>query len=779
MFVNPALVPAGAALVASPIIIHLINRMRFRRVRFAAMEFLLQAQQKNRRRILIEQLLLLLLRVLIVLVIMLLIARWILSRSQLALLRGTAESHHLVLIDDSGSMQEVGGADNERVFEQAKKIALKLAGRGADEAGAQKFSVLLLSSPHKALFREEIANVDFVKQMVEKFRNVECSHRKLDLAEGMKVAGDALTAKKDDATVIKHLHVISDFRREDWKNRQPLVNTIENLAEKDISVNLIRAVETAVPNLAVTNLSGDLQVATAKIPVRLQATVTNFGTTAVKNISMRIVIDGQALNRTVLFESIEPGPEKAETRYFYVTFATPGPHRLRVQLPSDPLLADNVRYLAIENLPRLNKVLLIDGNSDPGESLDVSDALSANSLITGIEVEVHKPEWLRNNKLDDFKCIYMLNVPELPADAIGPVERYVASGGGLVWFLGGAVNTEFYNEKLYRTEAVEQADGSTAERVTGLFPVPLGEQSAELRDEPGAAARDDVQLPKNVHPIFRVLHEAEAVQLLKVKRFWPIADKPVGEKTAKWNPDDNRRKDGVATIARLKNGEPLYLEHGLGKGRVVTCLSTAGSDWATWGPDHVYTPLQLAIRQHISRQTADKQRVVGRPIEERVPAVSYEKDVEIGSPGVSGKMIPFAAKTVSVKKPGSETESEDFHEVVIADTGKPGIYPISFTPKKGAAVANAGSREIRMYAYNTPVEESAVALFPTEDLKTAFKGIEGVNVYQLGDETPFKGKVPGAEHRKWFLALLVGLLIAEQLLAYRLSYHAQEATATA
>ena len=40
-FFNPAFVATGAALVAAPIIIHLINRMRFRRVRFAAMEFLL------------------------------------------------------------------------------------------------------------------------------------------------------------------------------------------------------------------------------------------------------------------------------------------------------------------------------------------------------------------------------------------------------------------------------------------------------------------------------------------------------------------------------------------------------------------------------------------------------------------------------------------------------------------------------------------------------------------------------------------------------------------
>src|SRR5450755_3128252 len=66
-FVNPWFMAAGGALVSSPILIHLINRMRFKRVRWAAMEFLLKSQKRNRRRLIIEQLILLLLRILLVL----------------------------------------------------------------------------------------------------------------------------------------------------------------------------------------------------------------------------------------------------------------------------------------------------------------------------------------------------------------------------------------------------------------------------------------------------------------------------------------------------------------------------------------------------------------------------------------------------------------------------------------------------------------------------------------------------------------------------------------
>ena len=67
LFLNPYTMVAGAALVSSPIIIHLINRLRYRRVKWAAMEFLLKSQKRNRRRLIIEQLILLLLRILLVL----------------------------------------------------------------------------------------------------------------------------------------------------------------------------------------------------------------------------------------------------------------------------------------------------------------------------------------------------------------------------------------------------------------------------------------------------------------------------------------------------------------------------------------------------------------------------------------------------------------------------------------------------------------------------------------------------------------------------------------
>src|SRR5579872_3295020 len=127
LFVHPEFVIPGALLVAAPIIIHFINRLRFRRVKWAAMEFLLASQQRNRRRLLLEQLLLLLLRILAVAGLALLIARPLLDPEKFSLFQGQ-KSHHLVLLDDSGSMRD--RSEDASAFDAALTAVRKIAGEG-------------------------------------------------------------------------------------------------------------------------------------------------------------------------------------------------------------------------------------------------------------------------------------------------------------------------------------------------------------------------------------------------------------------------------------------------------------------------------------------------------------------------------------------------------------------------------------------------------------------------------------------------------------------------
>ena len=80
-FVHPGLL-LGALLFGVPLIIHLLNRQRYKRRDWAAMHFLIAAYKKQRRRMRAENLILLLLRCLIpiILAIATNMLTWILVR---------------------------------------------------------------------------------------------------------------------------------------------------------------------------------------------------------------------------------------------------------------------------------------------------------------------------------------------------------------------------------------------------------------------------------------------------------------------------------------------------------------------------------------------------------------------------------------------------------------------------------------------------------------------------------------------------------------------------
>src|SRR3954451_15813982 len=102
-FLNPWAMVAGGAMISAPILIHLINRMRFKRIRWAAMEFLLKSQKRNRRRLIIEQLILLMLRCLLVMLASLLVSRFVGAAMAKT---NTTTITHILVIDDTLSMSD-------------------------------------------------------------------------------------------------------------------------------------------------------------------------------------------------------------------------------------------------------------------------------------------------------------------------------------------------------------------------------------------------------------------------------------------------------------------------------------------------------------------------------------------------------------------------------------------------------------------------------------------------------------------------------------------------
>ena len=93
----------GFLLIGVPILVHLINLLRHRRQKWAAMEFLLESYRRNRRWVMLKQWLLLLARMLVMGLLVLMLAKWVSNAQWLSWLGGKT-THHYILLDDSYSM---------------------------------------------------------------------------------------------------------------------------------------------------------------------------------------------------------------------------------------------------------------------------------------------------------------------------------------------------------------------------------------------------------------------------------------------------------------------------------------------------------------------------------------------------------------------------------------------------------------------------------------------------------------------------------------------------
>src|SRR5687767_8396732 len=178
---NPGLFLAGGLAVSLPIIIHLLNKRKFKIVDWAAMDFLLDADKKNRRRIRLENLILLLLRCLAVLLIALLLARPFLPTSVTAGLVNAAQFERIVLLDDSLSMQARLG--NESAWERARKRLIDLTNRLAQDQADNSLTLLLTSRPDQPVFNGSHLGQDSVDEINAAIEDLEAGDGTANLDE--------------------------------------------------------------------------------------------------------------------------------------------------------------------------------------------------------------------------------------------------------------------------------------------------------------------------------------------------------------------------------------------------------------------------------------------------------------------------------------------------------------------------------------------------------------------------------------------------------------------
>ncbi len=560
-FVNPWSMLAGVLLISSPIIIHLINRIRFKRVKWAAMEFLLKAQKRVRRKMILQQLLLLLLRILAVLLVGFLIARFAGFNLNDQESRATT---HIVILDDTPSMADGWRNDDgtpTTSFEQAKKVLLEQIAKSASEATTpQRLEVLRLSQLSVPDVLERLNDAAITKY-AGTLNNYQPSNVRVGLVDGLKAAKEILEGQPGD--VAKIVHVLSDFRSVDWsENADAIKDVAKELSVSKVKVNLIdvahpyrkkddRRSPLAHDNLAITELQPAKLVVARYDPLEFTLKVKNFGASEMKSVRFAVKVNGdENKGRSVAIETLPGNQER--TIKFEIPFDRIGSEEkpldrfnlVTVSLESgEPggLTADNVRHAVVEVRERL-PILVIEGRPNLRETKEGDGFYlrSAISTYTGFAWVNGTVRDLEQADLSKYTFIMLLNVPRLSDAATKNLEEYAKNGGGVGFFLGPDVRSADYNKQLYR-------DG------LGLFPVPLMDQpSKELTEDELQARRFRISQKKLLirdparrsHPALAGLYTDERGEPIKdaeqlervfgfisIKRYWPVM------RIGKWRDD--------------------------------------------------------------------------------------------------------------------------------------------------------------------------------------------------------------------------------------------------
>jgi Aerotolerance regulator N-terminal len=540
-FVHPWMFVAGAALISAPIIIHLINRIRFKRIRWAAMEFLLKSQKRNRRRLILEQLLLLALRCFLVFLVGLLVSRFI---GDLTNRFAAAPAVHAMVIDDTMSMGDPippnlvltnnfdilagsGTPVEPTCFGLAKANVKRIAHNVVKNDSAQWVRVYLLSDLQNPIFDARLNDTTLTTlETTLDNLNPNPTYMHIPTLDGVQAAREFLSGRAEKK---KYLHLVSDFREIDWSNTDSdLAKAVENLTQAEVNVYMV---DCAAPfrnegqqvvqnhdNIALVDFQPESRIVSNEgQPIEFTLKIHNYSPAERKNLMLKVYDDDGER-----FEGSQPIPSIPVGDYdfrFQLGFIKEGFNHITAKLDdASGLEVDNVRHAVVEVRKRI-PILVIDGGFPDvdGEFSDTRFLKTALTAAKGYDVTAAGVDGLEKVDLKTYPSIFILNVPKIQSEkGLKNLEEYVSQGGRIAFFLGDRVQAQEYNKTLY--------DGGK-----GLFPVPL---AARPTDKPKKEEREDMMINgqmkllsrKPDHQILRGLNLPEVkpwLRILMIDQYYP------------------------------------------------------------------------------------------------------------------------------------------------------------------------------------------------------------------------------------------------------------------
>jgi hypothetical protein len=737
-FVTWAFFWAGLAAVAIPIIIHILNRRRFKTVTWAAMDFLLRAMKKNRRRLRFEQWVLLATRCLVVFLLGIALARPLGCENQSVAGIGGRMGLNVFVIDNSYSMAyDANRAGDARThLDQAKRIAKALM----EQMNSGGESVVLITSSRPAAavpgFEKPSYNLAAASSAVER---IEQTHGATDVVGALQAA---LRVGRDEARQpVKNLYILSDATRSAWEapGQADAMKALGHDLAKVFRVSHYNLAQGQQQwNQAALDLKPVANLVTTKFGTDFSAVLRGYGTGPDAAVAW-------SLNDTRLPDgpAVRLEADTAPVIQSRAPLKSGGPQVVSVSVTTnDPLDMDNTRWRVVDVASAL-KVLVVEGQRGV-DALEGSGAFLQIALSPPLDAPGSGPASSRtssyvsselisdlelgNKVLGDYRAVILAGVGTVPATQAEALAQFVQQGGTLMVFMGEPVDSQNYNQVLLPRK---------------LLPGPLLKRMQVASDQKGFVFDFN---PKGVnHPLLREFANQENTGLdtAQVFTYWqvdPSTDLQV-ERVLNY-----RAPDAAASNNGAKPADPAITVHGLGQGRVVFFSTTANDDWASLAPKPVYVALMHELLAG-SVRTGDGwlNLTAGQPLEVP-PTVRLSATPTL----VDSSKNPVVVEAADAGNGQTVYRSRPLN--------KPGVYTL-----------NTGSGTYPV-AVNVPNDEADVRMLSDEALR---KAMGDVDVTFRGADVPqvAASREAGNDLSWAFMLAVFALLAIECFMAMRFGHH--------
>ena len=625
----------GLIAASLPVVIHLLNRRRIKRIRFPAVRFLLLSQKRISRTKRLRHWILLALRTFAVLVLVLLLARPI-FQTGVGLFAGGGPSSIAVVLDNSLSMR--WSRDGEG-FKQAKEAAARLfASLGAGDRSALIPTNAASKEPARLKREKEV--------LLRDLEGAKTGDGSADFAPALSRAYELLR----EPAAQKEIWIVTDTALTDWdrfslsavKQYDPLIPLkIIKVGQKE-----------ATPNAAIKEIKLGGRDVSAGLPIALHALVANFSDNEIKDLLVQLYIDDQPKEQKLV--SLAP---RSETEVgFQFTLARPGSHHGAVTLKKERLAGNPSSYFTLQAQDKL-KVLIVDG--DPQTSLVLSETFFLSRALNPGESDgspflptVTIPDALGTIALDSYQALVLCNVAAIPDSVLPRLREYLRQGGGLLIFLGDRVQAEDYDRKLFDV-------------APSILPARLRDKRIVPASGPEKIERIDVK-----HPALAPFSDPILFESLKSTRVLGYfrTDAP-----------------GASALIALGNGDPLALEKRVGPGRVILVSTSADRDWSDLPLKTAYLPLAQSLVSYLQAEkkgSFDTGIAVGGAKKFVLPPSYVGKSLRITLPDRKEREIGLAPEADNAAASFTENDLAGIYRVTAPPSADPQasvppIYPVN------------------------------------------------------------------------------------------------------